>query len=372
MAKDGAHAAIEADPLRTALTHSLALWAVVAPAWVLTVSALGHKFALDFHNAFLPAAHAVWHGVTPYSHLGSHALAEGSAFIYPPLSAYLLVPFTVLPPLAAELLATALVVLAVPATLLVLGVRDWRCHAMAFLWWPVIIGIQTANLTLPMLLGVALAWRYRDRIGVVVATALVVALKLFFWPLLVWLVATRRYRSAALAAVGAAVLVVVPWAGIGFAGMRAYPHALSFVSRHEGPRSFSLAALFHTVIPSWTAASALETGAGIALLLAVLVLGRRGRDKDAFTLALVAILALTPLVEMHYFALLLVVVALYRRRLELAWLVPLLIWGASANGPGGSALQLLHVLVVAAAAVAFAMSGRRPRVLTRALQPDTA
>ena len=372
MASSRAHAAVEADPLRAAFTHGLAVLAIVAPVWVLVGAALSQRFALDFRHAFLPAAHAVWHGATPYSGIGSRALAAGTAFIYPPLAAYLLVPFTVLPPVVAELLATALVVLCVPATLLVLGVRDWRCHAIAFLWWPTIIGIQTANVTLPMVLGVALAWRYRDRMGAVLAIALVVALKLFFWPLLVWLVATRRYRSAAFAALGAAFLVIVPWAGIGFAGLHAYPHVLSSVSRREGPRSFSVAALFHTVVPSWTAASVLAAAAGLALLAVVLVLGRRGRDRDAFAFALVAILVLTPLVEMHYFALLLVVVALYQRRLALAWLAPLLMWGASANGPGGSTLQLLHILVVAAGTVALAMSGWRPRVLARALEPGAA
>ncbi len=84
-------------------------------------------------------------------------------FIYPPLSAYLFVPFTLLPTVAAEVIIVALVIAAVPATLLVLGVRDWRCYAIAFLWWPTIIAIQTANVTLPLLLGLALVWRYRDR-----------------------------------------------------------------------------------------------------------------------------------------------------------------------------------------------------------------
>src|SRR5690349_17385931 len=194
MAGANAESAVGGDPLRRALTHSLAFWSVAAPLWVLIAAALGHKFALDFHLAFLPAAHAVVHGASPYSAIGSQALGEGTAFLYPPLGAYLLAPFTLLPPLAAEVVAVALVAAAVPATLLLLDVRDWRCHAIAFLWWPTIIGIQTANLTLPMLLGLAVAWRYRNRTLVVAfALGLVVALKLFFWPLLLWPLVTRRY-----------------------------------------------------------------------------------------------------------------------------------------------------------------------------------
>jgi hypothetical protein len=213
--------------------------------------------------------------------------------------------------------------------LLLLDVRDWRSYAIGFLWWPTIIGIQTGNLTLPLLFGLAVLWRYRDRpVAAALAAGLVVALKLFFWPVLVWLVATRRYRAAALAALVTGLLIIVPWAGIGFAGLRGYPHLLSAVSSSEGPRSYSVAALLHAVVPSWTA---------------------------AVTLAIVAVLVLTPLLEMHYFAILLVVLALYRREFGIAWVVPLLIWGAPAT-TAGSTVQVVHVLVVAAATLVLAAS----------------
>lgn len=363
--------AVETDPLRKALTHSLAFWAFAAPLWVLIAAAVGHKFALDFRHTFLPAAHAVLHGVSPYSAIGSRALAEGTAFLYPPLSAYLLAPFTVLPPAAAEILAVALVAAAVPATLLLLGVRDWRCHAIAFLWWPTIIGIQTGNFTLPMLLGIACAWRYRNRTLVAAAAlGLVVALKLFFWPLLLWPLATRRYRTALLAAATTATLGLLPWAGIGFAGLRSYPHLLSHVSRYEGPQSYSLAALLHAVVPSWTAAVVLATVAGVAVLACMLEAGRRRHDRDAFAFGIVAIFLLTPLLEMHYLAGLLVLVALYRPRLSLAWVAPLLIWGAPAT-VAGSAIQVLHVLVVVALTCTLALRDWQPRLLSRALRPSS-
>src|SRR5437764_7754820 len=134
------------DPLHNALAHGLAFWAVAAPLWILVGSELKGTLALDFHAAFMPASRAVLHGLSPYSVIGSQALAEGKGFLYPPLTAYLLAPFTVLPPLAAEIVAIVLVATVVPLILLALGVRDWRCHAMAFLWWPTIVGIQTANL----------------------------------------------------------------------------------------------------------------------------------------------------------------------------------------------------------------------------------
>jgi hypothetical protein len=362
----------QTDPLKKALTHGLAIWALLAPTWVLVVAARHSQLtrpALDFHYAFMPAARAVLHGASPYSAIGSRALAAGTGYLYPPLSAYLLAPFTLLPSTAADLVAIALVVAAVPATLLVLGVRDWRCHAVALLWWPTIIGIQTANFTLPMLLGLAIVWRYRDRkvVGALVA-GFVVALKVFFWPVLIWLVATRRYRSAALAAAASLFFVLVPWSGIGFAGLRGYPHLLSVVSRHEGPHSYSVAAALYRLWPSWTAVTALETLFGAALLVLVLLAGRRGRDRDAFALSIVSILVLSPLLEMHYLALLLVVVALYRRTFGFAWVLPLLIWGAPA-GNVASLAQNLHVLVAVAATLAVAYWDWQPQRLIQALRP---
>lgn len=368
MAVDSVQTTVAPDPLRKALTHSLAFWAVAAPLWMVVDNALLHQFAFDVHFAFVPAAHAVLHGASPYTGVTSRAVREGFAYLYPPLGAYLSVPFTVLPPLAADILATALAAACVPATLLLLGVRDWRCHAVAFIWLPTIAGIQSANVTLPMVLGLALVWRYRERRAVVVlVTAFLVALKLFFWPLLVWLVATRRYLTAALAAAASALLVFVPWAGIGFAGLHAYPHLLSTVARREGGESYSLAALFHFVVPSWTGAVAIETAVGAGVLLVAIALGRRGRDRDAFAVAIVGVLALTPLLEIHYFAALLVVLALYRRRFEAAWIVPLLIWGAP-EANNGSGPQRVHVILVVAVTLLFAFSDWRPRLLRRALR----
>jgi hypothetical protein len=372
MGDDAPRKSAEVDPLRRALTHSLAFWAVAVPIWMVISNAMEHQFAFDVHFAFVPAARAVLHGASPYSGVTSHAVKEGIAFLYPPLGAYLFAPFTVLPTVVAGVLATVLVAATVPATLRVLGIRDWRCYAIAFIWIPVIAAIQSANVTLPMVLGLAVVWRYRDRTAVVALVGgFIVALKLFFWPLVFWLLATRRYVSAAATAAASLAFVFVPWAGIGFAGLGQYAHLLSVVSHREGADSYSLAALVHYAVPSWTAAVAVETLVGICVLVLVIVAGRRGRDRDAFALAILAMLAFTPLLEIHYFALLLVVVALYRPRFGPAWIAPLLIWGAT-EANNGSGLNRVHVLVVVAATLVLACSGRRPRLGLRALRPEAA
>lgn len=362
----------ETDPTRKALTHSLAFWAVAVPVWMVIGNALKHQFAFDVHFAFLPAAHAVLHGASPYAGVTSRAVREGYAFLYPPLGAYLFAPFTLLPPVVAGTVATVLVAATVPATLWVLGIRDWRCYAISFIWIPTLAGIESANVTLPMVLGLALVWRYREKAAVVALVGgFIVALKLFFWPLLVWLVATRRYRTAALTAVASLAFVFVPWAGIGFAGLGDYVHLLKFVSHREGADSYSLAALVHYAVPSWTAAVAVETLVGLGILVLVVLAGRRGRDRDAFALAILAVLAFTPLLEIHYLAVLLVVVALYRPRFGAAWLAPVFIWGAS-QANNGTGLNRVHVAVVVAATLVLAYSDWRPRPLSRALKPETA
>ena len=164
-------------------------------------NAMQHQFAFDVHFAFVPAARAVLHGASPYSGVSSHAVQEGSAFLYPPLAAYLLRPVHGAAAVVAGTLATVLVAATIPATLWVLGIRDWRCYAVAFIWLPTIAAIQSANVTLPMVLGLALVWRYRNKAWVVaLAGGSSSRSSSFFWPLLVWLVATRRYRTAALTA----------------------------------------------------------------------------------------------------------------------------------------------------------------------------
>jgi hypothetical protein len=69
---------------------------------------------------------------------------------------------------------------------------------------------------------------------------------------------------------------------------------------------------------------------------------------------ILAILMLTPLLEMHYFAALLIVVALCRPQFGPAWVAPLLIWGAHAT-VSGSSIQVARVLLVAAVTVALAL-----------------
>ena len=60
------------------------------------------SIGFDFRGAYLSAAHAILDGESPYPPVEGPALASQTAYVYPPLLAYLVVPFTVLPEAVAS------------------------------------------------------------------------------------------------------------------------------------------------------------------------------------------------------------------------------------------------------------------------------
>jgi len=296
----------------------------VFPVFVLVVlfatQRAGRVEGMDLHQ-FYDAAASIVHGKNPYA---GPPTAWGGPYPYPPLPALVSIPLTALPfEVAAFLVMASLVgvALAIPA---VLGVRDWRCYGLLLLWPPVISAIQTSNITLWLGLCAALAWRYRDEtMKVSGAIGVTLAAKFFLWPLSVWLAATRRLRSAALSlAIGVSCLVV-SWAVIGFAGMFDYPAVLRQLDRTVGEDSYTTYIVgLDAGLPS-PLARVLWVCIGLAILAAVVGLARRGDERSSFVLAIAASLAMTPIVWLHYFALLLVVVALAQPRLGVSWFVPL-------------------------------------------------
>ena len=199
-------------------------------------------------------------------------------------------------------------------TLRALDVRDWRCYGLALLWPPVLSAIQTGNVTLWLGLAAALAWRYRDRLVLpAAAIGVTLAAKFFLWPLVVWQAASRRYASAALSCAIGAALLVLSWAVIGFAGMADYPDLVRKLEDTVGEDSYTAYIVGVDLGLASPVARGIWLALGLALVGAVVVLGRRGAARSAFILAIAASLALTPIVWLHYFALLLVVVAVARR-----------------------------------------------------------
>src|SRR5262249_2296263 len=146
-----------------------------------------------------------------------------------------------------------------------------------------------------------------------VVVAFTAVLKLFLWPLVIWLMATRRWRSVAICAGAAMVLLLGGWAVIGFAGLRSYPTLLHVLERPGAPAGYSVVALLGV---SGGAATAIPVALAV-LLAGLVVLAARASDGDrrGFATAVLASLVATPLLWLHYLLLLYVPIALYRPRL---------------------------------------------------------
>jgi hypothetical protein len=253
---------------------------------VLPVAVLGlmlwashDMIALDFHRSFRPAAEAVLSGQSPYPPPVAESMAERDAFVYLPFAAFVFTPFVLLPPLAADLVATGLMILFALAALWIVGVRDWRCYGIATFAPTLVNAIQTANLTVPLLLALAAIWALRHRAvlpGLVLALAL--ATKLFLWPVFVWLLATRRYRAAAASAAATVVLVGGSWALIGFAGLGDYPALLRMLAHSLEYDSYTIFALLSDLGAPGLLARGVGIAVGAATLLGCWILGRHGDE----------------------------------------------------------------------------------------------
>lgn len=114
------------------------------------------------------------------------------------------------------------------ATLLILGVRDLRCFGLWLLTPMMLSTLAIGNATILVILFVAILWRWRDtpRVAAAALTA-AIATKLFVAPLIVWLIATKRYRAAVLTAIGTPAVILTAWAIIGFSAIGRYASILS-------------------------------------------------------------------------------------------------------------------------------------------------
>ena len=299
---------------------------------VLLVFAFVHLAAVvpeDFH-VYLGAAGQVVDGQSPYPTLDGWDQVKGRAYVYPPLIAYVVWPFTVLTPDAADALLKVLLVAGVVAVLRLLGVRDWRCYVVAFMWAPVISAIGNGQLTIPLALAAAVVWRYRSRPTIAgVSLGVSVAAKILLWPLWLWLAVSGKRRAAVTAAAVGGMLVVLPWAAIGFAGLRDYPELLRREREFAQSHSYSPFAVFEDLGAGDIFAWALAATFALGLLAASVVSTYRGNELRGFILGIGAALAFTPVVWLHYFALLLVPVAIVRPRLSPLWFAPLAMWAVA-------------------------------------------
>ena len=312
--------------------------------------AIGKHFGFDYKPLW-QASHHLFHGESPYPPPHASALRNEQQFVYPPIAAVLAAPLAVFPFIVAAILFAAIELVGTVLTLRVLGVRDWRCYGVALLWLPVIENVLIGSISTLLALGLAVAWRYRDsRWTAPLVVAAVIASKVFLWPVLVWLVATRRGMAAARALLVAGVAVLGSWALIGFAGLGSYPRLLDVLSRLEQWKSYSAVAFGIVLGLSAGEARVLALAACVVVLIGVVLSvrlrpGNPDADRQAFILAIAAAFLFSPIIWMHYLAILVVPIALTRRTLTPLWFVPLAMWATPGQSHGNAWQVILGLLV---------------------------
>lgn len=305
--------------------------AIVVLAPVVTVVLMvrywvdGH-FAVDFTNYFWVAGWRTLHGLSPYSWSAADIRAW-QGFPYPALTAFAFAPFALVSASAAACVFVALSLAALACALRVLGIRDRRLWAAALLWWPVISAWQAGNMGLLLVLLLALIWHFRERpvlCGMLVAVA--VTAKPMLWPLAIWLIATRRWRSAAAAVGVGGVANLAAFALLGMSEISRYLHLSSQLTGVQLHRGYGVIAIALRAGVSPSAAWACLVFLTTVLVLACWLAGRRDDQARSFHLAVLIMLVASPVVWNHYLALLLVPVAISRPRAAPLWFLPLILW----------------------------------------------
>ena len=302
--------------INTAELLFLGVIPVVALVLALAAYAGDDRLALDFHHELYRQADAVVHDRDAYESPGAD-LSDRSNLLWPMAAVLPVVPLTAVSTDVADWIATVLVLASLVGALWLLEIRDWRIYGVVLLWPATIEAIQTANASLPLTLLVVLMWRYRDRTAIAgVALGYGIAVKLFLWPLAVWLALVGRARAAAIAVLAAAASLALLLPFIGVPDYVRLLRKLTETFEHDAYTVFAL--LADLGVPD-TAARVVT----VALGLGILALAWRRRSLG---LAIAAALCLSPIVWRHFFVLLLVPLALSRPRFDVVWLIPIGLW----------------------------------------------
>jgi hypothetical protein len=317
--------------------------------------------------------HPTWEAAVRLAH-GDHDLYAPVAFrepdglhhanyIYPPILAILLAPLGMLSFGAASSVFIAISVAAVVAALRLLGVTDWRCYGVVFLWGPVLGGLGVANITAFLLFGVAFVWRFRRQSNVsAMSLAFLAAIKLFLWPLLAWeLRVSPRRVFLTLGYAGA--MVFGSWAVIGFAGLEGYWGLLQRIEPYWQSTGYGFSPILQDVGVPATATSLLLSLVALAGTSTAVALAAKGLldERQSLISFLGIALLFSPVSWLHYAMLLIVPIALTTPRLSWQWLLPLALWATPAEEANGSVWRIAFFALVVGATTVSALLHASPK-----------
>lgn len=271
----------------------------------------------DFYGNVWWPGHRILHGAAGFPDTHS---------AWPPPATATFAPLALLPEWAAVFLWVAGSVAAFGWALWLVGCRDWRAYAVGLASPPVLCCLVLGNMTLLLVAGVAVVWVCRDRRPVLAGSALgaMILLKLWLWPVVVFLLLTRRLRAALSSAVWVGVGTLVWWL-VSRDTLYGYHDVTTRAVEGFAQLGMGIVSIVVNDGGSLRTAQALAFVAGLGVLA---IAWRASADLTRFTLCLAAGLVASPIVWTHYYAILFVPIALRSPRLSGVWLVPYITIGA--------------------------------------------
>ena len=342
----------------------LVLVGAAVAALTLYMAVRGSIYGFDFHGGAWPAGRDILAGRSPYPAPNpAKLLVPGNSYIPPPPLAFLSVPFSLLPFVPAVVAWGVACTAALVLALRIVGVRDWRVYGLALTSFPFVASLGLGQPDGLLALGVAVAWRYRSSWRGAAAVGMVIAVKLLAWPLLIWLLATRRFKQAGVATAVAIGSVGGSWALIGFKGISEYRHLLAADATAFQVRSHSVVAAALRLGTNERTAKVLAIVVALAVAAAVVRLSS-DRDVGFFAAALSFGLLVSPILWTHYLVVLLVPLAIAHKRADAAWLLTIAYW-ISPLEPPLHVWKIVFVLLLTAALSVLAARRVRPETFAR-------
>jgi hypothetical protein len=145
------------------------------------------------------------------------------------------------------------------------------------------------------------------------------------------------------------------WAALGFAGLGGFAGGLGTLAEEQTPRGYSLIALAQGAGLPGILPMVLAAIVALGILAATVVFGLRGDDKRSYAFAVCAMVAVSPIVWLHSFALLLAPLALLRPRFSAVWLAPAALWLFASGTGNGEEWQTALTLALAAVVAVVAL-----------------
>ena len=297
----------------------------------LVLAAAGKTLGYDY-TCYEGAARHLLDGKPIYDNAFSISVGTcPGTYTYPPAFAVVLVPWLVFGGAAAGLWCVAMAgcFLAGVALLPVRPDVRWVVVIVAALDWPLLYAVKLGQVEPLLFVGFAAAWRFMDRPAVVgAATAIGALIKVQPGLLGLWALATRRYRAAAVAVVGA---LAVAGAATIFTGLGAWGTYFDLVrglgGSYSAPHNFAPGAVAHLAGASDAVSAAVQLASVGVAVAALLAAYKWASPVASLQVTIVASQLLSSPLRDHYAVLLLLPVAwLVSRGRVWAAFVPALGW----------------------------------------------